>query len=680
VVPFCGMQRWSICAMALGTAISAAPLPAAQRPAARVSAPLGTISFPTSGSPQAQPHFIRGVLWLHSFGYEDAIDAFREAQRIDPQFVMAYWGEAMCFNQPLWFHEDAAQGRAALAKLALTPKARAAKGKTPREQAYLRAVEALYGPGDKPARDRAYADTMKEVAATSPTDDEAEVFYALSLLATLPRGDAALALREKAGAIAEAVFKRNPKHPGAAHYILHAYDHGSLAARGLAAARAYAAIAPASSHALHMPAHVFVQLGLWREAAASDRASWDASVAWASRKGLSVAMRDYHSLTWLQYEWMQQGRFKEADGALRFVDEAMKAAGSVDAVGGHHYSDSEIGRGSGPLALRNDRGSMRARYIIESERWSEMKGQQSFDNIDELFALGMSAVKLGDVARAKAAIDLLQKASAPGQDAGLREQASVMVAELDALLAFAQGRQADAFAAIEAANAMQARMPKPIGRPYPVKGADELYGELLLAAGRPKEAVSWFERALARTANRSRAVLGLARAAAKVGDVARSRAAYKQFLENWHAADDGLAEVQEARLHLVNEHPADVKEHVESARADAGVRRLQRDVVKARVLGPPAIFPERPHAMRARRRTDLERRERAAGREADLKPIDRAVPSPDDADDPVLKAAVDAALLDADRRGGQIDCRRCVVARQLRHALLMRASRKLPHL
>jgi tetratricopeptide (TPR) repeat protein len=515
-------------------------------------APLGTIDFPTSGSVKAQQHFIRGVLWLHSFGYEDAIEAFREAQRIDPAFAMAYWGEAMCFSQPLWFHEDVERGRAALAKLAPDARARAARTKTERERAYLGAVEVLFGPGDKPARDRGYADAMSALAARHPGDDEARAFHALALLATLPRGDAALPLRQKAGAIAESVFARNPKHPGAAHYILHAYDHGALAAKALPAARAYAAVAPASSHALHMPAHAFVQLGLWHEAAATDRASWNASIAWASRKGLSVAMRDYHSLTWLQYEWTQMGKFRDAAGAIRFVDEAMKAAGDGATVGGHHYADSEIGRGSGAMALRNDRGSMRARYVIESERWSEMKGQQSFDNVDELFALGMSAVRLGDARRASAAIDLLRNAAAPDREPGLREQAAIMAAELEALAAFAEGRHREAFASMDAASALQARMPKPIGRPYPVKGADELYGELLLQAGRAKEAIAWFERALARTANRSRAVLGLARAAAKAGDRAKSRKAYEQFLDNWRGADEGVPEVVEARQALVS--------------------------------------------------------------------------------------------------------------------------------
>ena len=513
-------------------------------------APLGTITFPATGNPKAHEVFIRGVLWLHSFAYEEAIDAFRAAQAIDPQFVMAYWGEAMCFNQPLWFGEEPDKARAALAKLGASPSLRAAKAKTPREQLYLAAIEALFGSGAKPERDQAFAAAMATLAGKFPQDDEAQSFYALSLLATLPRGDQALPLRERAGAIAEGVFKRNPRHPGAPHYILHAYDHSQLAARALPAARAYAKIAPAASHALHMPAHAFVQLGHWDEAAATDEASWEASIAWAKRRGLSVAMRDFHSLSWLQYEWTQQGRFDKSVGALMQVMEAMKIVGSSGEIGGHHYGDSEIGRGSGVAALRNDNGSMRARHVIESERWVDITNQKSFDNIDELFAMGMGAAKLGDIAKANTSLDLLQKADAPGQDPGLREQAAVMVEEMRALVAMAGGRPLDAITAMERATALQARMPKPIGRPYPVKGADELFGEILLQAGRPKEAVAWFERALARTPNRSRAVLGLARASAKTGETTKSRRAFQQFLNNWRLADPGLPELQEARAAL----------------------------------------------------------------------------------------------------------------------------------
>jgi tetratricopeptide (TPR) repeat protein len=509
--------------------------------------PLGRISFPNAGAPAAQADFLRGVAWLHSFGYEDAIDAFRAAQQKDPGFVLAYWGEAMCFNQPLWFFEEPEKGRAALAKLGSTRQARAAKANTPREQMYLAAVEALYGTGTKPARDKAYSDALAALAAKFPEDDEAQAFYALSLLAMLPPGDKALPLRQKAGALLESIYKRHPQHPGAAHYLLHAYDHPSLARRALPAARTYAKIAPAASHALHMPAHTFLQLGMWDDAAATDEASWNASTAWAARRKLPITARDYHSLTWLQYEWLQQGRFGKAREAIQLVETAMKVVQQGGAhVGGHHYADSEIGRGSGPAALRNDRGSMRARYVIESERWSEMRGQSSFDNIDELFALGLSAYRLRDATRLFAAVGEFEKVVKSPPDPSLLDQATVMLHQVGALLMLSQGEIKEAFAALDRAATAQARMPKPIGRPYPPKGADELYGEILLEAGRAKDAIAWFDRALVRTPNRSRAVLGLARAAAKAGDPTRSRGAYKQFLANWRLADPGLAEVREA--------------------------------------------------------------------------------------------------------------------------------------
>jgi tetratricopeptide (TPR) repeat protein len=511
---------------------------------------LGAISFPNSGAPAAQAAFLRGVGWLHSFGYEEAIDAFREAQKADPSFALAYWGEALSFNQPLWFQEEADKGRAALRKLGSTAADRLAKAKTPREQGYLSAVEMLWGEGDKRSRDLKYSEAMSGLVAKFPKDDEAQALYALSLLAVMPRGDQSLPLREKAGAIAEGILARNPKHPGAAHYLLHAYDHGALASRSLPAARTYASIAPAASHALHMPAHAFIQLGLWDEAAATDRRSWDASVQWAARRGFSAAMRDFHSLTWLHYEWTQLGRFKEAKGALNLVEEALRTVKPTDAIGGHHYSDSAIGRGIGPEALRNDRGSMRARYVIESARWDEMKGQGSFDGIDELFALGFSAAKLGDRARVEAAIEELGKASAPGQPAELREQAEIMLHEMQAIHLFAQGRHADAFAEMDRATLLQGRMPKPIGRPFPVKGADELYAELLLEAGRPQAAIEWFDRTLRRTPNRSRALIGLARAKRNAGDAAGSRRAYQQFLLNWAGADPDMPELKEARSAL----------------------------------------------------------------------------------------------------------------------------------
>ena len=193
---------------------------------------------------------------------------------------------------------------------------------------------------------------------------------------------------------------------------------------------------------------------------------------------------------------------------------------------------------------------MRARYVIETARWEAMQGQGTFDGIDELFALGFSAAKLGDRARVEAAIAELQKVSTSAGPPDMLSQSAIMLHEMQALHLFAQNRHPEAFAEMVRANALQEKMPKPIGRPYPVKGADELYAELLLEGGYAAEAVEWFEKTLARTPNRSRAVLGLARARAKAGDEAGSREAYTQLLANWENADANIPELREAKAAL----------------------------------------------------------------------------------------------------------------------------------
>ncbi len=217
---------------------------------------------------------------------------------------MSYWGEALSYDQPLWLNENLAKARATLDRLRAVQRVGRTQpltrgqsqppplGQTPitaptaREQGYLDAVERLFGNGDKASRERAYADRMAQLHAQFPEDDEAAAFYALALLSTIPPGERNLAVSVKAGEIALAVLKRNPEHPGANHYALHAFDDGEHAARALQAARTYARIAPASSHARHMPSHVFLPLGMWDEAVASDESAFATSVALAKRKGL----------------------------------------------------------------------------------------------------------------------------------------------------------------------------------------------------------------------------------------------------------------------------------------------------------------------------------------------------------------------------------------------------------
>jgi tetratricopeptide (TPR) repeat protein len=500
-------------------------------------------AFPDSGARAAQPFFLRGLTALHNFQYEDAVEDFREAQRIDPDFAMAFWGEAMAWNQTLWLDQDAAQARAALERLGPTPEARAAKAPTEREKGYLRAVEVLFGGGDRAARDRAYAEAMGRLAAAYPEDPDAQAFHALALMGTTARspalfGDAGddlhahalvgSALQEEAGAILDKVLEHHPNHPGALHYLIHDYDDPGHARRALAAARAYAKVAPASSHALHMPAHIFLQLGLWDDAAASDEASFLASDAWIKGKGLPVGMRDYHSLSWLLYESLQQGRYQKARETLDLIGPAVEATGSA--------------------RLKAIQSDMRARYVVETRSFQELATATDFGTTSELFAIGMSAARRADPRVAEMARAELARRGPRQTDAAVMEK------ELAALLAMGRGSGDEARARMQEAVDLERHLPPPLGPARPIKPASELYGEILLELGRPREAAAAFERALVVWPNRSLALLGRARASAALGDGDSARRHYRRLLVNWRSADASLPELKEARDSLGAAH------------------------------------------------------------------------------------------------------------------------------
>lgn len=505
---------------------------------------LTPLRFPTSGSPAAQPSFLRGVTALHNFAYEDAVEAFRDAQRLDRDFALAYWGEAMACNQTLWRNQDADTARESLRRLGPTPEARLAKAPTDREKDYLRAVEILFGTGDRAARDHAYAEAMGQLAASHPDDLEAATFHALALMGTAARSPALFndgddghqhalvgsAIQKQVAAILQRVLARDPDHPGALHYLIHDYDDPDHARLALPAARRYASIAPQSSHALHMPAHIFLQLGLWDDAAASDEASFRASDAWVKRKGLAVGMRDYHSLSWLLYESLQQGRFQKARETLDLIRPAVEATGAPRLK-----------------ALLSD---MRARYVVETRSYQELATATSFDTTGELFAIGVSAARRGDSRMAEMARAELARRAGPREPGGTGTRAldvAVMEKELAAVLAVAGGRGDEAVTRMQEAVVLEGQLPPPLGLPRPLKPASELQGEILLELGRPQDAASAFAQALARAPNRSAALLGLARAAAARGDRESARGHYRRFLANWRNADPERPELKEAR-------------------------------------------------------------------------------------------------------------------------------------
>jgi tetratricopeptide (TPR) repeat protein len=506
---------------------------------------LGLIAFGEGGGTSAQPRaadlFHQGLTALHQFEYEDANEAFIKARETDPAFVMAYWGEAMTWHQTLWRNENAAAARQALARLAPTPSLRQAKTTDPKVQRWLGAVERLFGDGDAEARRRQYADAMAQLHAETPEDPDVASLYALALLGTMSRsligyGDAheghnrALAGSETQAQVAEileGVLRTHPEHPGALHYLLHNHDDPAHASRALAAARTLARLAPESSHTRHMPAHIFLQLGLWQDAERSDRSAFAASEAWIARKQLDPAMRNYHALSWRQYELLQLGRYREARAAIDELAPIVKA--------------------SGQLHLLSDLSSMRARYVIEAADWPRMASENNFGNANELFAIAISAANSGGAERAERARRGLAERAQDPREGDLRPAIAIMEHEVSALIAHAAGRGDDAVRILQQAAQLESQLPAPLGLPAPIKPAPELLGEILVTLGRPREAVPFFEQALARNPNRSRSVLGLARAATAAGDADGARRHYAALLGNFDRADADLPLVREAR-------------------------------------------------------------------------------------------------------------------------------------
>src|SRR2546430_14478378 len=499
-------------------------------PASAQAPRLGTIDFPTAGAPAARAPFIRGVLLLHSFEYGDAARAFREAQRLDSGFALAYWGEAMTYTHPVWNEQDGNAARAALQRLAATRDARRAKAPTRREQAYLDAVEILYGDGSKAVRDTAYSLAMGRLVARFPADREAKVFYALSLLG-LNQGVRDVPSYLRAAAIVDTVFRENPNHPGAAHLLIHSYDDPIHAPLGLAAARAYSKIAPDAAHAQHMTTHIFLALGMWDEvlseneiAAGPDRAAW----------------APHHYTEWLGYGYLQQARYAEALRHLELM----------------HRNMDRGGRGRAVLA------EMRADYVVNTERWDspslewsiDLTAVRARDAAVDAFVAGLSAVKRGDrerVERGLADLVAVNRSRAPPDPGHARDQVpDLLQKELEAVVRQADGRTGDAIALMREATALEDAMPVEFGPPADVKPAHELLGEILLQAGRPREAQREFARQLQLAPKRALSLRGLGRAAAAAGDATTAARAYGELRAIWHRADADRPELAEAARFL----------------------------------------------------------------------------------------------------------------------------------
>jgi hypothetical protein len=466
-----------------------------------VQGALGVVHFENSGARRAQPAFIRGLLLLHSFEYPAARREFQKAQELDPSFAMAVWGEALTYNHTLWNEQDTTAARAALAKLGATPEEQIARAKTAREREYLRSVTLLYGPGEKTERDAAYSAALGDLSKRYPKDLDARSLYALSLLGLSPKRDIRTYMR--AAAEVEAVYEIDRNHPGALHYLIHAYDDPVHAPLGLRAARLYAKVAPAASHAQHMTSHIFFALGLWDDAIAAN----EASVRVAAEQGEHA----YHSLLWLEYAYLQEDKRAAAEALVQSLT--------------HDVA-------TGPTLENRLRAAyIRATWLVETRGAPDPDAMQVLDSsgITSIgyfavhdFARGLASINHSDTQAARAALKQLHARidaahivpAGENWFSALSEsdlaQARALATALEGAIVFADGQHAAGIAKVKQAISATALMEFEYGPPWSAKPFDELLGELLLADGQQAEAAAAFQRVLVTYPNRRLSVEGLA--------------------------------------------------------------------------------------------------------------------------------------------------------------------------
>ena len=501
-------------------AASCGQAPLAQVQASNKTAPTWTARFPTSAKGSAQEHFERGVTFMHLFMYLDAAEAFQEAQKAAPDLAMAYWGEALTHYQPIWREYDREKARAVMQRLGATPDARIAKAATDREKAYVATLDVLYGDGDPATQRRAYAEAMEALVLRYPDDNEALAFWAVSRVVQYERTDEDMQERMRTAGIAQEVLRRQPGHLGAARYLMQSVDDPVHADLGLVAAQLTLAAAPDGPEARHVPTHISAQLGRWEELADVNWQAFEVSMAWTAKHGYKLQDlndHDYgHLLSYAQYGYLQLGKYARARAIIDRARQDFEASGHAP----------EMGR-----ALSN----LLAQYIVETRSADHLNaltqladsGVARSANVQ--YAIGLAAASAGNVERAERALSAIDGRSVSND---------IMRLEVMAIIAAASNDRPKALGLLKDASAKDtAQAYIHFGPPGPYKPAAELYGEMLLDASRPEEALKAFTESLRLYRRRTTSLLGTARAATALGDASRAAKYEAELRSIWSAAD-----------------------------------------------------------------------------------------------------------------------------------------------
>ncbi len=475
---------------------------------------LGIVNIEVSGKKDAVPHFEKGLLLLHSFEYADSREAFLEAQKTDPEMLMSYWGEAMTFNHPLWSEQDYDKGMEALEKL---------KNKQPTvnvtelENDFIKGIQILYeSDSSKVQRDKNYADFMSSLNKKYPDNHEVAAFYALSLLGSVPDGRDEKTYGKGAN-IANGILKENPKHPGALHYLIHSYDDPEHAKLALTAADSYSVVAPDASHALHMPSHIYVAMGMWDKVVSSNENSYQASINRMIAKNLAPSGRGFHAYHWLEYGYLQQGRLEDAKKLVMDMEGFTKELSNK-------YSRSHM-------------VFLKGTYLVESDRWNSDIANIDVD-ISDLnltvrsqyrFIEGMKAFRSEDKASLDTTLEEIKKdldkesylvtydaatfcsgANRNTTSPSMLLETEIMMQQLKALRSWLDQDTELTEAHLKKTLELEQDLSYSYGPPVIQKPTHELYADWLLSQGRNQEALEQYEAALAKAPMRRTALAGVA--------------------------------------------------------------------------------------------------------------------------------------------------------------------------
>ena len=487
----------------------------------------GAVAFETSIPGPNKKNFDLGVALLHSFEYDEAEKAFAKVIDADPNIAMAYWGVAMANFHPLWTPPTPDELKKGSKAVEI---AKSIKEKSKREAEYIDAISAFYKDWDSvahKARALRFESAMEKLHAAYPEDKEAAIFYALSLTAAADPADKTYARQKKAGAILNNLYPGQPNHPGIVHYIIHTFDSPELASMALDAARKYASVAPSSSHALHMPSHIFTRLGLWNESITSNLAAVSSAKCYAEATNIKGHWdEEIHGMDYLVYAYLQKGDNENAKQQWDYMKTFEKV----------HPSNFKVAYAF---------ASVPSRYLLENKLWKEAAvvepHDKDFDWKDHqwqkailVFTRLLGSANTGNVEAAKtelAELNKIQQQLTSLKDTYKANQVAIQAKSGEAWILFKQNKNEEALKLMAMAADMENKTEKHPVTPGEVLPARQLYADMLLEMNEPGKALVEYEADLKKHPNRFNSINGAAVSAERSGNKAKAKAYYQKLVE-----------------------------------------------------------------------------------------------------------------------------------------------------